>query len=99
MMPHERSLVNRLRNEPFALLGIDVDRDPNQAKALDAKLHNNWRSWSDPRLQIASRWEVDMLPTIYIVDQRGVIRFQHTGLVEAKVLDRTIDDLLKPAKE
>ena len=29
MFPHERSLVKRLENKPFALIGINSDKDKN----------------------------------------------------------------------
>jgi hypothetical protein len=99
MMPHEQLLVNRLRDEPFALLGINLDRDRDEARALDARLGNNWRSWWDPDLKIAKRWDIDLLPSIFIIDHRGVIRFEHAGYVDDEVLDRTIDDLVRQAKQ
>src|ERR1700683_2135219 len=98
MMPHEQLLVKRLRDEPFALLGINIDRDRSQARALDAKLGNNWRSWWDPELKIAKRFDIDLLPTIFVLDDHGVIRFAHAGYVEDGVLDHTIDDLVRQTK-
>src|SRR5258708_33451426 len=32
MYPQERSLVNRLENKPFALIGINSDSDPERLK-------------------------------------------------------------------
>lgn len=98
MMPHEQLLVKRLQNQPFALLGINIDSDRKTPRALDAKLGNNWRSWWDPEQKIAGRWDVEYLPTIYILDHRGIVRFAQPGYIEADALDKIIDGLVRQAK-
>ena len=80
MYPHERSLVEELKDEPFALLGINSD--PLE-KAQSAKSEKNlsWRSWWDggnTRGPIATKWGISGWPTIYVVDHKGVIRYQGT---------------------
>ncbi len=47
MYPHERSLVKRLADEPFALLGINSDSDRQELKKVLAKEKITWRSWWD----------------------------------------------------
>jgi len=78
MYPHERSLVQKLKDKPFALLGVNSDDD---LKALRPRLKEEkitWRSfWNGPegtRGPISSEWNVRGWPTIYILDHKGVIR-------------------------
>ena len=78
MYPHERSLVKKLKNKPFALLGVNSDED---LKALEPRLKEEsitWRSfWNGPkgtRGPISAEWNVRGWPTIYIIDHKGVIR-------------------------
>ena len=78
MYPHERSLVKKLKDKPFALLGVNSDED---LKALKPRLKEEritWRSfWNGPkgtRGPISAEWNVRGWPTIYIVDHKGVIR-------------------------
>jgi peroxiredoxin len=77
MYPHERSLVKRMRGRPFAFLGINSD-DSDTAAPVAAKEGLDWRSWRDGGQvyggRIARRWNVQALPTTYILDHRGVIR-------------------------
>jgi len=45
MFPHERSLVARLENKPFALIGINSDKDKDKLKESNEKEQITWRSF------------------------------------------------------
>jgi len=78
MLPHERSLVKRLEAEPFALLGINSDGEAEQVREMLAEQEITWRQAIDgsTRGPLASRWNVQGWPTIYILDHEGRIRFK-----------------------
>ena len=44
MYPHERSLVKRLADEPFALIGVNSDPKPKVVSALERE-NITWRSF------------------------------------------------------
>lgn len=93
MYPHERSLVDRLKDAPFALIGINSD--PLE-KVQSAKIEKNlsWRSFwdgGDTRGPIATRWGVTGWPTIYVVDAKGVVRYHG---VRGEEMDQAVDTLL-----
>src|SRR5262245_13375303 len=93
MFPHERSLVARLNNKPFALLGINTDRDLNKVKEDNQKENISWRSWYDGSTggPICTKYRVRAFPTIYVLDHKGVIRY--TG-VRGQAMDQAVDTLL-----
>lgn len=76
MIPHERALVERLKNEPFALLGINSDGDAKKVKAILEKRKITWRQALDGSTSgpLATKWGVNGWPTIYVLDAKGVIR-------------------------
>lgn len=92
MYPHERSLVKKLENKPFALLGINTDTSLAHVKQVVAKEHITWPSWFDG----TTRGPIDMMydtghwPTIYVLDAKGVIRF-----IDPDDLDQAVESLLK----
>jgi len=93
MYPHERSLVKRLEGKPFALLGINSDPKERLRQTLK-KENMTWRSWWDGGSTggpIAKAWNVNSWPTIYVLDQKGVIRYRD---VREKELDKAVDELL-----
>ena len=94
MIPHERSLVKRLENKPFALLGVNSDVKARYRAALKEG-GITWPSWFDGgsrRGPIASHWNVHGWPTIYVLDGKGVIRYKD---VRGEAMDAAVDALLK----
>ena len=93
MYPHERSLVKRLQDQPFALIGVNSDPDLKQLKQAMKKENITWRSFWDKttRGPIATKWNVHAWPTVYVLDAKGVIRYKN---VRGKKLDEAVDKLL-----
>lgn len=93
MYPHERSLVARLAGKPFALVGVNSDKDMDKLKARMAEEKITWPSFRDGSTSgpIATKWNVSGWPTIYVIDQKGIIRVKN---VREKELDEWVDKLL-----
>jgi len=99
MYPHERSLVKRLAGQPFALLGINSDRDREALKKVMKKQGITWRSfWNGGGTggPISSAWNVRGWPTIYVLDHKGVIRYKN---VRGERMDEAVDTLLAEMKK
>jgi hypothetical protein len=97
MFPHERSLVEKYKDRPFVLLGINTD-------PIDEKLHENlkkesisWRSWCEGKTggPIAKQFNVSAYPTIYLLDAEHKIRFKN---VRGEQLDAALEELLAEAE-
>ena len=98
MFPHERSLVKQLAGKPFALIGVNSDKDLERARNAVEKKELNWRSfWNGEKGTmgpISIKWSVYTWPTLYVIDAKGVIRFKN---VRGEELDQAITDLLAEA--
>ena len=95
MYPHERSLVMRLQGKPFALLGVNSDKNLNALHAAMIKEQITWRSWWDgggTGGPIATLFGIRSWPTIFVLDHKGVIRYKN---VRGEALDRAVDTLLE----
>ncbi|MGI9245076.1 MAG: peroxiredoxin family protein [Verrucomicrobiales bacterium] len=97
MYPHERSLVARMKDKPFTLLGVNSDPADRYKKAIE---ENNitWPSFWDGGSTggpIATKWAVSGWPTIYVLDSEGVIRYKD---VRGKAMDEAVNQLLKEMK-
>ncbi len=78
MYPHERSLVKKLADKPFALIGVNSDTDKEKLRPRMEEENITWRSfWNGPKGTsgpISEAWDVMGWPTIYILDGKGIIR-------------------------
>jgi len=98
MIPEERALVQRLEQEPFALIGINTDKDLDVLKQQLETQKVTWRSaWEGPVRagtgKICQAWRVNAFPSLFLIDARGVIRAK-----DPSNLARAIDPLVAEAK-
>ena len=101
MYPHERSLVKKMEGKPFALIGVNSDKDRDQLKEVLKKENITWRSFFDGGSTsgpIAKKWNVQGWPTLYVLDDQGIIRHKWVGSPGDKVLDDAIEGLVKKAE-
>jgi hypothetical protein len=101
MYPHERSLVKKMEGKPFALVGVNSDRDKAELKKAMEKENITWRSfWNGGSTSgpISTRWAVQGWPTLYLIDHQGVIRKKWVGSPGGKKLEEEIDKLVKEAE-
>jgi len=101
MYPHERSLVKNMEGKPFALIGVNSDKDRDELKKVLEEEKITWRSfWNGGSTTgpISSQWNVRGWPTLYVIDHNGVIRQKYLGSPGGEVLDRVIEALVKEAE-
>jgi hypothetical protein len=93
MIPHEKTLVERLKNKPFALIGINTDSDKTEYHKKAEEMGVTWRSsWQGTTSGVLPRaWGVTSYPTIFVLDAKGVIRY--IG-VRGEAMDKAVDTLL-----
>jgi hypothetical protein len=98
MLPHEKALVQRLKDKPFALIGINNDGKADEVRPRFEKEGITWRNAIEPEKgSLASQWNVTGYPNLYLVDANGVIRNHWLGSPGDEVLDKTIDALVAEA--
>jgi thioredoxin family protein len=94
-IPHSKALVERLKDKPFAFLGVNSDGDRDKVKKLLVEHSIPWRNAidGDTKGPLSTRWNVTGWPTIFILDAMGVIRYRDTR--DPKQMDAAVDALLK----
>jgi hypothetical protein len=94
LVPHERSLVQRLQDKPFALIGVNLDFDSEVLQRVQQDKEINWRSFWDDGRKIASRWGVSGIPHVVVLDAKGVVRYRPEGGLDLTELEAVIDKLV-----
>ena len=79
-MPHERSLVERLKDKPFALLGVNGDGE-YEGDAFKKNMEKHKVTWRSFRNQagadvpaLSDMWNLEGWPTLFLIDHKGTIR-------------------------
>jgi peroxiredoxin len=92
--PYERLMLELYQNWPFAILSVETGASPELTKQAKVEEGLAYRSWWDVSPEggsgpIASSWNVGGFPSIYVIDESGVIRF----------VDLRYEDLLKGVRQ
>jgi hypothetical protein len=103
MYPHERSLVKKLADKPFALIGVNSDDNLDELKPVLKEEAITWRSFWNGKEgtagPISTEWNVHGWPTLYVIDHKGVIRHKHMGNPGNDKLDAEIEKLVAAAEK
>jgi thiol-disulfide isomerase/thioredoxin len=101
LLPHERSLYERYQGKPFALVGVNRDEDVAAGRRLEEKGDVRWRSFADGLTgEIARAYGVSGLPTVFLIDHKGVVQHVAIGLgpkTESDI-DKKLETLVKAAE-
>ncbi len=80
MYDHERFIARKLADKPFALIGVNSDRKLKYARDAVREESLSWRHFWNGEAgrngEISTAWNVEAWPTVYLIDQDGVIRYK-----------------------
>lgn len=97
MLPHEKEMVKRLADKPFALIGINSDGNRSVVNKILSEENITWRNIIDESTsgKIATAWNVQGWPTIYVLDSKGKIR--HRDLRDQELEEAVVKLLAEPS--
>jgi peroxiredoxin len=97
MIPHERDMVKKLKDKPFALVSISFDQKKDTLKKFLKEESMPWTHWwNGPEGGIAKEYNIQHFPTVYVLDAKGVIRYKE---IRGEKLEEAIEKLLAEAKD
>ncbi|HEU68686.1 MAG TPA: redoxin domain-containing protein, partial [Candidatus Acetothermia bacterium] len=93
-LPHLRDLYAAYHGEGFEIVGLSLDTSERDLRATLSTLGIPWpvafegRSWDNPLAQL---YRVYQIPTSYLLDREGVIRYRD---LRGEELERRVSELL-----
>ncbi len=97
MIPHEREMVKKLKDKPFAFISISADEKKETLESFLGKESMPWTHWwNGAKGGIVKAWNVQFFPTIYVLDAKGVIRYKQ---LRDKELEDAVEKLLAEVKQ
>jgi thiol-disulfide isomerase/thioredoxin len=95
--PTLRGLQKKFDGKPVQVVTVMADSEVKTVRAAIARGDITWRAvWDGARGPIASKWNVWKFPTLYVFDQRGIVRSRDT--TDAGELESLVARLLKEAR-
>ena len=95
--PWMNELQQRHSKDGFVVLAVNMDQDRALADAFLKKTVVGFRIEYDPQGTIAQKFEVQAMPTSFLIDRSGKVRASHQGFREKQRAEREaeIQQLLK----
>src|SRR5882724_12671413 len=98
MLPHNVQMVEKYRDQPFAVLGVSSDARGRSGLAEIVKQHElNYPSAVDGADLggLERAYQVMTHPTTFLVNKKGLICAKFEGYVEPQRLTAAVEKLLK----
>jgi peroxiredoxin len=99
-LPALEALRQEYAARGFEVVAVNLDRDLEQARRFLRKNPVGYKSASDPEGRIPRSFEVETMPTSFLIDRNGVVQYVHEGFRKGDVelLRERIEALLGAAR-
>jgi peroxiredoxin len=74
-----QQMQDAYRARGLVVIAVDVDRKRQDAERFLANFHPTFAVEFDPKGELAEHFGVQGMPTGFVVDRSGVVRFTHIG--------------------
>jgi len=95
-MPHVQGLYKKYADEDVIVLGINSwERDHDKVEPFLKKLDITYKVLLDSDNKVIDEYRVSGIPTFFIIDKKGIIRYAYTGFSQGvEDIQKNIDELL-----
>ncbi len=95
-----RELARKMKGRPFVHVSVSADEHKLTLTAFLEKNRMPWTHWYDGRNgKLAQLWDVDVFPTVWVIDHKGIIRRRQVGNdTDSEHFERTVEKLVKAAE-
>ena len=96
----EIPVLNRLHREygdyGLVIVGVNIDNDEGNMRRFLRRTPIDFRVVHDGNHRVADRYSPPRMPSSFLIDQRGVVRYVHEGFraADARVIERKVKELL-----
>jgi peroxiredoxin len=78
-IPEVEEMRSEFPSEKFQIIAVNLDQKKKKAQRFLSKNPVGYPSASDPKGRLPGQYGVDTMPTSYLIDRDGVIRYVHRG--------------------
>jgi thiol-disulfide isomerase/thioredoxin len=94
--PFLNEMHQQLKDRGLQIVGVNMDENPEDAKAFLAKIPASFTVVADVSNQCATDFDVKAMPSSYLIDRKGIVHHVHLGFRpgDAKDLRALVEGLL-----
>jgi thiol-disulfide isomerase/thioredoxin len=78
-LPALEKLRAEFPSADFQILAVNLDKKPKKALKLVEKFNIGYPSVSDPAGSLPASYGLETMPTSYLIDRNGIVRYVHEG--------------------
>jgi len=95
-LPELARVQEKFRQRGLAVVAVTVDNEVENVRAFLKKYAIKLQTVWDKKKKVADAYLVEKMPSSYLIDRNGVVRFIHRGYTpeELKRIEAEIDELL-----
>jgi peroxiredoxin len=84
-LPQLEQLRKQFPSDQFQIVAVNVDQDPAKARKFLERTRIGYPSATDPKGKIPETFGIETMPTSFLIDRRGVVRYVHQGFRKGDV--------------
>ena len=95
-MPHIQALSEIFKEEDVIILGINSwEREKDKVEPFLKEHKITYRILLDSNDEVIGKYGVRGIPTFYIIDRKGIIRYSYTGMPSNRqIIQQNMEELL-----
>jgi peroxiredoxin len=95
-LPELDRVQEKFRKRGFVVVAVTVDNELDNIRSFMKKYDLKLQALWDRRKKVVDAYKVEKMPSSYLIDRNGVIRFVHLGYSaeELKRIEAEIDEML-----
>lgn len=99
-IPELNILFKEFKGKNFEMIGINVDEDNQDTKNFLSEFKPAYTLLDDQKHSLIKTLGVEQMPTTYLVDQKGIIRFINKGFRsgDREILKKQINGLIMKSR-
>jgi peroxiredoxin len=94
-LPQLQKLAKEFSGKDVVVLAINLDKTKDNAQRLAQQLGLSIPVLLDPSGAVAATYDLPKMPTSFLVDKRGIVRFVHEGFEGSGDVDRFRKELVE----
>lgn len=78
-LPELQKISQEMGGKNVVVIGVNIDKQRDNAQRLVRQLGLTFPIGLDPAGSVAGTYDLPKMPTSFVIDQRGVVRYVHAG--------------------